>query len=72
MNKELNEYKIEESKDDIKEIKGTVKEIFNILGGKDGLVAQCSVNTASIKRAWWFIAVLVSLILGVAVKAGFA
>jgi hypothetical protein len=72
MAQELNEYKIEESKEDIQEIKGTVEKIFKILEGPDGLVVKTSLNTASLKRAWWFIAAMATLILGVAIKAGFA
>ena len=68
MNKELNEYKFEEHKEDIAEIKDTVKMIFEILEGKNGLVTRTSLNAASIKRAWWFIAVIITLVLGLAVK----
>ena len=69
MDQKLNEYKIEESKEDIQEIKETVTKIFDKL---DGLVIQTSLNTASLKRVWWFVGIIAVLILGVAIKAGFA
>jgi hypothetical protein len=68
MDQKLNEYKIEESKEDIQEIKGTVKDIFSILGGKEGLVAQNAVNTSAIKRIWWVFLIVFTFI-GIIIRA---
>jgi hypothetical protein len=62
MDQKLNEYKIEESKEDIKEIKETVSKIFSIIEGPEGLVAQNAVNKAAIFRIWWFISIIIGLI----------
>ena len=53
----MNDY--ENLKDDIKEIKDTVKDIFKVLNGNgsDGLVTKTALNRSSIRRLWWVVGI---------------
>ena len=45
-------------KEDIREIKETVGNIFRILNGDDkggGLVTQVALNKQSVRRVWWWV-----------------
>uniref|UniRef100_A0A6H2A3B1 Uncharacterized protein n=1 Tax=viral metagenome TaxID=1070528 RepID=A0A6H2A3B1_9ZZZZ len=59
----------ENLKEDIQEIKGTVRDIFIILNGngKDGLCTRVSLNKAAIGRIWWWLGGVSLGILGIAV-----
>ena len=47
-------------KEDITEIKITVKDIFKILNGNGGtgLVTRVALNKQSISRVWWWVGIL--------------
>ena len=55
-------------KEDIQEIKGTVKDIFTILNGngKEGLVTKVALNNSAISRIWWWLGGVSIGILGIA------
>ena len=55
-------------KEDIQEIKGTVKDIFTILNGngKEGLVTRVALNNSAISRIWWWLGGVSIGILGIA------
>ena len=49
----------ENLKEDISEIKDTVRDIFRILNGngQNGLVTKVALNRNSVKRLWWFVGI---------------
>uniref|UniRef100_A0A6M3IL24 Uncharacterized protein n=1 Tax=viral metagenome TaxID=1070528 RepID=A0A6M3IL24_9ZZZZ len=55
-------------KDDIKEIKETVKDIYKILNGNgsEGIVTKVALNRQSIKRAWIWLGSISLGIMGIA------
>jgi len=58
----------ENLKEDIQEIKDTVKKIFLVLNGNgnEGLVTKVALNNAAITRIWWWVGGISIGILGVA------
>ena len=56
----------ENLKDDIKEIKETVKDIFKVLNGNGatGLVTIAALNRSSIRRLWWAVGIASTGFLG--------
>uniref|UniRef100_A0A6M3L084 Uncharacterized protein n=1 Tax=viral metagenome TaxID=1070528 RepID=A0A6M3L084_9ZZZZ len=60
--------KMDRIKDDIREIKETVKDIYKILNGNgsEGIVTKVALNRQSIKRAWIWLGSISIGIMGIA------